>query len=187
MQAELSESIPCAACGQLTTNVRFCSDACRRGGASVEERFWGKVICDLPTRCWLWTGARSSEGYGNVKIDGQNHRAYHLAYTWLMGPIGTIPFQLDHTCHNTDAACAGGPTCQHRRWVHTAHLEPVPRRINLLRGKSPAAIRARQDQCRYGHSFTPENTYVKPRGGRACRACGVTRTHAYYLAHKANR
>ncbi len=25
--------------------------------------------------------------------------------------------------------------------------------------------------CKYGHEFTPENTYSAPRGGRACRTC----------------
>jgi hypothetical protein len=31
--------------------------------------------------------------------------------------------------------------------------------------------RARRTHCRHGHAYTPENSYVDPRGFRQCRAC----------------
>ena len=30
---------------------------------------------------------------------------------------------------------------------------------------------ASKTHCRSGHPYTPENTYLRPRGGRACRTC----------------
>lgn len=29
--------------------------------------------------------------------------------------------------------------------------------------------------CKYGHEFSPENTYLTMEGSRACRACGRAR------------
>jgi hypothetical protein len=41
--------------------------------------------------------------------------------------------------------------------------------------------------CKFGHPFTPENTYITPRGFRACRACNVRRTTAYKARKRASR
>lgn len=32
---------------------------------------------------------------------------------------------------------------------------------------------ARKTHCKNGHEFTPENTYIRPKGGRKCRACAL--------------
>lgn len=51
----------------------------------VVERFWAKVK-KTPT-CWLWTGATSANGYGQVRIDGKLHYAHRLVEEWANGPI----------------------------------------------------------------------------------------------------
>jgi hypothetical protein len=38
---------------------------------------------------------------------------------------------------------------------------------------------ARKTHCKHGHEFTPENTYMTPRGERQCRACVRRRVSAY--------
>jgi hypothetical protein len=42
-----------------------------------------------------------------------------------------------------------------------------------------AALNAAKTHCCHGHPFSPDNTYVNPKGGRECRTCH--RKHA--LAH----
>ncbi|MEV4271931.1 HNH endonuclease signature motif containing protein [Micromonospora aurantiaca (nom. illeg.)] len=82
--------------------------------------------------------------------------AHRIAYEMKRGPVPD-GLELDHLCRN-------------RRCVRPAHLEPVTRRTNLLRGETIPARLAERTHCRHGHEFTPENTY-QWRGSRFCRTC----------------
>lgn len=64
--------------------------------------------------CWIWTGAKNSRGYGQLKIDGRSRYAHRLAYEHWQGLIPE-GFELDHLCRT-------------RACVNPAHLEPVTRR-----------------------------------------------------------
>lgn len=123
-------------------------------------RFWQKVD-KRPDGCWLWTGAVNGHGYGHIKIDGRMIPAHRVAYE-MSGKAIPEGLDLDHLCRVR--------TC-----VRPAHLEPVTRRVNGLRGTSPLAAFARQTHCKRGHEFTPENTY-EWRTSRICRTC--RREHA---------
>jgi hypothetical protein len=37
--------------------------------------------------CWLWTGARSANGQGNMQIAHKQHATHRLAYQLWLGPI----------------------------------------------------------------------------------------------------
>jgi len=121
------------------------------------ERLWSRVDRSDPESCWLWPGA-TSDGYGQIGI-GQGERVYvhRLAYELLVGPIPQ-GLQLDHLCRV-------------RHCVNPAHLEPVTGWENNRRSSSPTAVNARKTHCRFGHEFTPENTYVFSTGSRRCRTC----------------
>lgn len=69
--------------------------------------------------CWLWTGAKASNGYGSVSHGGSIHSAHRLVYRLL---VGDVPdgLQLDHLCRT--------PSC-----VHPMHLEPVTPLVNVQR------------------------------------------------------
>ena len=93
---------------------------------------------DAETGCWVWQGSIGSNGYGRIRErrnggTGRNVKAHRWMYEQLVGPI-PAGLDLDHTCHNADASCAGGPTCPHRRCVNPAHLEPVTNAQNAQRG-----------------------------------------------------
>jgi hypothetical protein len=52
---------------------------------NVAERFWAKV--DKTPECWLWTGALSLRGNGQVRIGGKLHHAHRVAYELERGPL----------------------------------------------------------------------------------------------------
>jgi hypothetical protein len=88
----------------------------------VFERVMARVRVD-ESGCWIFTGALSTSGYGRV---GRGARAEGLAqthrvtYEHLVGPIPE-GLDIDHLCR-VRACC------------NPAHLEPVTRRENCLRG-----------------------------------------------------
>lgn len=117
-------------------------------------RFWERV--EKTETCWLWTGATNG-GYGQLKVNRTIALAHRISYELHVGPI-PAGLVIDHLCRVTSC-------------VNPAHLEPVPQRINVLRGISPAAMQARQTHCKDGHEFTPENTIRDSRNKRRCRTC----------------
>jgi hypothetical protein len=96
---------------------------------SPEQRFWRHVVRDPDTECWEWTAARKNGGYGSLAIGRGNVYAHRFAYEMLVGPIPTN-LELDHLCRNRGCA-------------NPAHLEPVTRRVNVLRGRAPELLRQR--------------------------------------------
>lgn len=141
---------------------------------ALTERFWARVA-PAPSGCWLWTGGRNNRGYGSVWWTGAPLLAHRVAFEALIGPI-PAGLTLDHLCHTNDSGCAGGPACTHRRCVNPTHLEPVPSRVNLLRGTSLMAQNARKDSCKRGHELSGHNLMLNRKGQRACRECSYQRT-----------
>ena len=107
--------------------------------------------------CWLWAGGRTEAGYGRFSVGGASRSAHRMVYQVLRGPVDPS-LDLDHLCRN--------PRC-----VNPEHLEPVTHRENLLRGDTVSGRQAAKDTCSQGHPFSPENTHIRPGGGRRCRAC----------------
>ena len=64
---------------------------------SVKERFWAKVY--KTDACWLWIGAKSSGGYGFLKVEGRMQKAARLVYAWEYGPI-PAGMSVMHSCDN---------------------------------------------------------------------------------------
>ena len=121
--------------------------------------------------CWHWTGSLRN-GYGRMKAFGRFHEAHRLSYGHFVGPI-PVGLELDHLCRN-------------RSCVNPAHLEPVTRRVNVLRGESPAADNANKTHCHKGHPLSGDNLRVRPAGGRMVRSCR-TCNREYLRVYDANR
>lgn len=163
-----------------------------------EARFWAKVDRTGPLveprpdlgACWLWTGTRTQDGYGQF---GHNPSAtskrvlvgaHRYVYEQFVGPIPD-GFQVDHICHNIAAEaglCHGGDSCVHRACCNPAHLEAVSGKTNALRSLGVTAVNARKTHCARGHEFTPENTHITQAGGRVCQTCRRA-YNAKYRAH----
>jgi hypothetical protein len=111
--------------------------------------------------CKIWKGHLDRDGYGKTKYCGKVVPAHKAAWMWEKGPVpeGMV---LDHLCRN-------------RACTNVEHLEPVTNAENIRRG----AIGILKVECKQGHPFTPENTYLTPDGRRMCKTCRQIRSEAF--------
>lgn len=104
--------------------------------------------------CWLIHTSLDKDGYHVASYRGKAVRAHNKIFIILKGeiPEGMV---IDHLCRN-------------RNCCNPEHLEAVPPKENIQRGKSH---NGEKTHCVHGHAFTPENTYKDARGHRHCNTC----------------
>lgn len=128
---------------------------------NFEQRFWTKVDKNGAKGCWIWTGAVNTNGYGHLGIWvlGQKHTLYaHRVSLCLAAGTISTQMEVDHLCHRRDC-------------VNPAHLEEVPRLVNILRSASIKRKPKPKLFCKRGHPFVLGNTYISPGGKRRCKIC----------------
>jgi len=121
--------------------------------------------------CWIWTGTRRSDGYGQVFLRGGLWRPHRLLYELLIGhaPEDKV---LDHLCRVT--LCC-----------NPFHLQSVYQRTNVCRGNVHSGedhYNGARTHCIHGHPLSGDNVYSYTIGGhrhRVCRACARRATAAY--------
>lgn len=129
----------------------------RLKSGSIIDYLIRRMVVDSSTGCWNTLGKPGGNGYGQTGYLKKNWPTHRLSYEMFRGPI-PVGLQLDHLCRN--------PLC-----LNPDHLEVVTPKENVLRGHGLSAQRKRQTRCKYGHEFTPENTWTGS-GHRKCRTCG---------------
>lgn len=118
-------------------------------------RFEAKFQPEPTTGCWLWTGAKTPNGYGQFHLGDRLVTAHRASFEHHVGPVPD-GLELDHVR-------ARG--CATRACVNPDHLEVVTRRENILRGDAAARRRATTKAvCSRGHDRT--DSY-----NRQCREC----------------
>lgn len=79
----------------------YCSRKCKSiqqtGSLQDTDKFWSRV--QKSDGCWLWTGALSGTGYGNLRIGGKYWRAHQVSWVLTYGEIPKGIFVL-HKCDN---------------------------------------------------------------------------------------
>lgn len=108
-----------------------------------------------PNGCWLWTRSRTPRGYGHVCWD-RKVLIVHRAYLKELGSTVPDGMDVDHLCRNTSCS-------------NPDHLEVVTHQVNTQRGEVGKWDRG--PNCKHGHEFTPENTYIRAGKYRICREC----------------
>jgi hypothetical protein len=127
----------------------------------LPERYRKRIRVDDAKGCWLWLGAKTSKGRGNVKICGRAVSTHRFFFELLIGPVPS-GMELHHKCEV--------PTC-----CNPDHLKVRTRlqhrRIHLERKYA----NREKTHCPRGHPFNQENTHVELRNGkfvrRRCKTC----------------
>ena len=132
-----------------------------------------RVVAHLipqPNGCLNWEGHCSEWGYGQVNIDGRIVYVHKQVWEWAHGPVPK-GWEVDHKCRNKQCG-------------NLDHLEAVPKRINGLRGVSPAAQHAKKTTCPNGHPY--DRRSPRPYGGfgRYCSICTNARRRERYAHRK---
>lgn len=115
MQLQFSTNYPvCLVCHALLGDIplwrirsgrgKYCSKRCKgiASRKSTEQYFWGKV--EKTPLCWIWTGKRSTYGYGLITHEWDGGRQHYFAHrvSWELHngqiPDGTF---VSHHCNNS--------------------------------------------------------------------------------------
>jgi hypothetical protein len=126
------------------------------------------VICEpstLPTGCWIWPGAKTGDGYGNVGWQCGRVKVHSLVYEHFVGPVPD-GLELDHLCRNRDCA-------------NFEHLEAVTHQVNCQRGLNR---QREKTHCPRGHVYSGYNLSIKKTGSRRCKNCERDRAREAYRA-----
>jgi hypothetical protein len=82
----------------------------------LKDRILSRIVKEpgpLETECWIWQGARTGNGYGGIKYQGQMWGAHRLSYTVFVGPIPAGEHVLHHCdnpiCCSPSHLYLGGP------------------------------------------------------------------------------
>jgi hypothetical protein len=135
--------------------------------ASVEQKFWDRLQPVPESGCFLWMGAVSDNGYGNLMVEGRVVSTHRRAWELSRGeiPEGKV------VCHRCDVRSCCNP----------AHLFLGSQSDNIYDASKKKRLNnwnAAKTHCKHGHELAGNNVYTRPDGERVCKSCRKTRKRA---------
>jgi len=114
----------------------------------------------------IWLGSTDNNGYGKFTVDhsdGTRHTCHaHRVSAWIHLGLD-IDNPNEHALHNAE--------CGRRNCIEPKHLHIGDHYDNMQ-------DRRKDTHCKYGHAWTPENTYYYSyigNGMRQCKTCMLNR------------
>ena len=109
----------------------------------VIERFLTKYEVDSKTDCWLWTGWKTSKGYGGFSLNGKDVGAHRVSYMLFKHDVDE-KLSVLHTCDN--------PSC-----VNPDHLFLGTQQDNMLDKKSKGRSPKQENHYRWKGELASSN------------------------------
>lgn len=114
---------------------------------SAADRYFARIDRSDASGCWLWTGGRSSQGYGALK-DDRNIQVGAHRFGWELY-FGPIPDAL-MVCHSCD-----NPPCQNpAHWFLGTALDNM--RDKITKGRARIVTPDRKGESNGRHQVTVE-------------------------------
>lgn len=123
----------------------------------MKERFWSKVNKSsgsygddgtYPTECWEWVGAKMTQGYGQLRINGK-HRLAHR-----------VVFELDGRSLSSEECVLH--KCDNRSCVNPDHLRIGTRRDNARDAYSKGRNRGALGQSNHNSKLNADRVkYIR--------------------------
>lgn len=142
---------------------------------TIADRILARCMPIPECGCLVYLGAWTGSDYGSIKYQCDTLTTHRAVWESINGPL---PPELD-----LDHLCRVRPCC------NVDHLEPVTRRVNILRGVGIAANNVKKTHCIQGHALIAENTYGRPGrfAERDCLICRRERSRRYEARRRARR
>jgi len=150
----------------------------------LEDRFWEKVNKDGPimphmdSPCWMWTSAKTPQGYGYITIKrGKSKKAHRISYEIHCGPIPDGQ-QVLHRCDNP-------PCVNPEHFFLGTNLDNV--RDKVSKGRSPSLKGELNPSAKITQGQANEIKYKYAQGEASQRALAreykITQTAVWYIVN----
>ena len=127
--------------------------------SNLIARFNNNFIVSI-SGCWLWTGFKSTTGYGVLQVDGKKIKAHRISYEIYKKQIPqgmSVLHKCDvRECVNPDHLFIG------------THQDNMKDMVEKRRSRNGNKCKT---HCKRGHIFSEENTYFTKSATRVCREC----------------
>lgn len=99
----------------------------------------------------MWRGGVTRRGAPEVTVHGDKVNVRRMVWIDQVGPLAPNEYLINQ--------------CGEKRCVSPAHCDPKPRKG------------LRSEECKRGHRYTEESSYIGPDGRRRCNICKRERTY----------